>query len=340
MTEEKKIETLSSRNEFLFLYDIKMGNPNGDPDENRPRVLPDNTFFVTDVRLKRFIRDYLKYKKDSNGKNYEILVDTIKGRTTNLTGRVVHYLKQNKQKYAEGEEIVSILLDAFIDTRFFGSSFAFKKIKVKEGEEEKDWEPKPLPKTLTGPIQINMGEVLHEAEEIDIHGTTTFASDEEKSQGTFTEYFCLRYGLIGFSGIANENSAKLSRLTDDDYTVFLEALWKCVRESGNTRTKRGQISHLLINIEYKKNSEFQFGRLQDYVKLLPATNKGEKEWQSPEDYEVDISKLLDKLKMFNSKVKKITYEISDDCNLKQTIPSDWGQMNIDLGNENQKDETE
>ena len=43
---------LSSRREFLFLYDIKMGNPNGDPDENRPRVLPDGTHYVTDVRLK------------------------------------------------------------------------------------------------------------------------------------------------------------------------------------------------------------------------------------------------------------------------------------------------
>ena len=340
MTEEKEIQTLSSRNEFLFLYDIKMGNPNGDPDENRPRVLPDNTFFVTDVRLKRFIRDYLKYKKDSNNRNYEILVDKIEGRTTNLTGRVAYYLEKNNKKYVEGKEIVNILLDAFIDARLFGSSFAFKKIKVKEDEKEKDWEPKPLPKTLTGPIQINMGEVLHEAEEVDIHGTTTFASDEEKAQGTFTEFFGLRYGLIGFSGIANENSAKLSRLTDDDYKVFLEALWKCVRESGNTRSKRGQIPYLLINIEYQKNSEFQFGRLQDYVKLLPLTNKDEKEWNSPEDYEVDISKLLDKLKKYNSKVKKITYEISDDCNLKQTISSEWGKMNIDLGNENKKDETE
>jgi len=46
---------LSNRYEFLFLYDIKMGNPNGDPDENRPRVLPDGTHYVTDVRLKRFV---------------------------------------------------------------------------------------------------------------------------------------------------------------------------------------------------------------------------------------------------------------------------------------------
>src|SRR5438128_925705 len=73
--------TLTSRREFVFLYDIKMGNPNGDPDENRPRVLPDKTHYVTDVRLKRFVRDYLKMQ------GQEILVDTIEGKTTNLTGR-------------------------------------------------------------------------------------------------------------------------------------------------------------------------------------------------------------------------------------------------------------
>src|SRR5450631_2320972 len=83
--------TLASRREFVFLYDIKMGNPNGDPDENRPRVLPDKTHYVTDVRLKRFVRDFLKMQ----GEN--ILVDTIEGKTTNLTGRVADFLAHNKK---------------------------------------------------------------------------------------------------------------------------------------------------------------------------------------------------------------------------------------------------
>src|SRR5258708_36483334 len=105
--------TLSSRREFLFCYDIRMGNPNGDPDATRPRVLPDKTHYVTDVRLKRFVRDYLK----SQGR--DILVDTIEGKTTNLTGRVAAYLKDKKLKQCEGAELVNILLDAFIDARLF-----------------------------------------------------------------------------------------------------------------------------------------------------------------------------------------------------------------------------
>ena len=89
--------TLTSRREFVFLYDIKMGNPNGDPDENRPRVLPDKTHYVTDVRLKRFGRDYLKMQ------GCAILVDTIEGKTTNLTGRVAGYLTDRNCNGAKGK---------------------------------------------------------------------------------------------------------------------------------------------------------------------------------------------------------------------------------------------
>lgn len=202
--------TLSSRREFLFLYDIKMGNPNGDPDENRPRVLPDGTHYVTDVRLKRFVRDYLK----SQGQ--EILVDSVEGKTTNLTGRVAAHLQKEQLAKCEGLVLVQILLDAFIDARLFGSSFAFKK--------QDDWEPKTEPKTLTGAVQIQHGEVKHEAQEVDIHGTSVFGSAEEKTQGTFTTYFGLRYALIAFHGVANEHSANLSQMTDADYDTLLDAI--------------------------------------------------------------------------------------------------------------------
>ncbi len=320
---QQPITTLSNRNEFLFLYDIKMGNPNGDPDENRPRVLPDNTVFVTDVRLKRFVRDYFKQIGE------DILVDTIDGRTTNLTGRVAHYLVKNNLKRATGSEIVDILQGAFIDARLFGSSYAFKAEKIEvEGKEEK-WEPKPIPKTITGPVQINMGEVIHEVEQVDIHGTTTFGSDEEKSQGTFTQYFGIRYGLIAFSGVANEYSAEISKLTDRDYQLFLNGLWKSVRESANTRTKRGQMPHFLLNISYKPKSEFQFGRLQDYVKPISKDGKEEKDWNSPNDYDLDISLLLKRLEKYSHKIEKVTYQKSDDLHLSNRIPEDWEKLRLD-----------
>jgi CRISPR-associated protein Csh2 len=302
-------ETLSSRREFLFCYDIRMGNPNGDPDENRPRILPDGTYYVSDVRLKRFVRDYLKTQ------GHDILVDSIEGRTTNLTGRVGHYLQQKGQSEANGQELVNIILDTFIDARLFGSTLAFKKGEEKEGgaTRRNDW--KPTPKSLTGAAQIEQGEVLHQAQEVDIRGTSTFGSTEERTQGTFTENFVLRYGLVGFGGIANEHSAAKTRLTDADYSELMGALWKGVRSAGNTRTKAGQVPRLLVSVIYKPGSEFQLGRMLDYAMLSPANGKPPEAWTGPLDYVMDLSLLRDRLGRYAHHVERIEYDKHPDLQL-------------------------
>lgn len=60
---------IKNRSELLFLYDVTDSNPNGDPiDENKPRIDEETgNNFVTDVRLKRTIRDYLH---DYRGRKY------------------------------------------------------------------------------------------------------------------------------------------------------------------------------------------------------------------------------------------------------------------------------
>ena len=96
----------------------------------------------------------------------------------------------------------------------------------------------------------------------------------------------MRYGLIGFNGIANEHSAKLSQLTDDDYERFLEALWRSVPSAptANTRSKMGQVPRLLVDITYKPESEFQFGCLFNYAKVV-SKDKPEAAFASPDDYD-------------------------------------------------------
>lgn len=341
---------LPNRREILFLYDIKMGNPNGDPDENRPRRLPDNRFYVTDVRLKRFVRDYVL----SQGK--DILVSHVDGRTANLTGRVVHHLKKIEKTEANGKELVEILLNAFIDARLFGSSLAFKgtdkdttvtEDEVENSEEDLlgskkkadkksakksgsggDWKLQPIPKTLTGAVQFNMGEVLNKTEEIIIPGTTIFSSKEENITGTFTEISVLRYGLIAFNGVANQHSAQLSHLTEEDYDVLLKALWNGVRNA-NTRSKVGQVPRLLISVEYKKGEEFQFGNLIDYLKLSGKSEKLEKDWSSPEDYTIDLTTFLARLNGQKNRIQTIRYEISPDMNMNPTIPTEWKPLQFD-----------
>ena len=74
------MSTIENRFDFLFLFDCQDGNPNGDPDnDNSPRFDPEtHQGLVSDVCLKRKVRDYVHYLSPSNGsadgKGYEIYV--------------------------------------------------------------------------------------------------------------------------------------------------------------------------------------------------------------------------------------------------------------------------
>lgn len=86
-------EIIKNNSEILFIYDAKMCNPNGDPDdENKPRMDYDRGInLVSDLRLKRYIRDYLMdYKSKS------IFVCKVDGTTVDATGRLkyLYFLSQ------------------------------------------------------------------------------------------------------------------------------------------------------------------------------------------------------------------------------------------------------
>ncbi len=308
-------EPTKNRNEFLFLYDIKNGNPNGDPDENRPRI-DDVTkrCYVTDVRLKRFVRDYLIQTEGEDS----ILVTKLGVKTVNLTDRVKESLKDMEESKIEGEVLMSTLLETFVDLRMFGSPLAFKSAPKEWGETSK----------VTGPIQINFGETLHQVEEVTFHGTSVFRSrgEAEKSQqrmGTFTTYYAIPYGLIAFHGVANENAAKTTGLTEKDLDKFKVALWKGVREtsSAHTRTKRDQQPRLLLNIVYKEKieieengakkevpTEYHIGALEEKVTLTPtADDRDEINIRTFKDYMLDFSRLITAITKVKSKIERIEY---------------------------------
>jgi len=96
-------ETVNNRSEILFIYDIRDGNPNGDPlDENKPRIDEETGInLVTDVRLKRTIRDYLY-----NFKGLEIFVREIIYDDQNM------YIQDGKRRAKDfGEDPERILMN-------------------------------------------------------------------------------------------------------------------------------------------------------------------------------------------------------------------------------------
>jgi CRISPR-associated protein Csh2 len=314
-------DVIKNRNEFLFIYDIKNGNPNGDPDENRPRI--DNVSkkcYVTDVRLKRFIRDYLI---QTDGED-TILVTEVNKKTVNLTERVkmrliADELVEEKQKEIKGKDLLDKLLQYFIDLKMFGSPLAFKDAPDSWGETG----------TLTGPIQINFGETLHQVKGITFHGTATFGSSKEKEQGTFTTYYAIPYGLIAFHGVANENAAKTTKLSQADMDKFKTALWKGVREStsANTRTKKEQQPRLLVNIIYKEKieitdtnnkkvevlTEYHIGSLEEKIELKPKVGE-QINIKTINDYTLNPTKLFNAIKKVKDKIEQIEYCFSPEFN--------------------------
>ena len=130
-----------NRSELLFLYDITDANPNGDPmDENKPRLDEETGInLVTDVRLKRTIRDYLHETK-----GYEIFVREIRDEKDNLQDaklRAEDFLydetgnKLNKEKMTVAEmknAISKNVLNECIDVRLFGATIPIEKKKASQ----------------------------------------------------------------------------------------------------------------------------------------------------------------------------------------------------------------
>jgi Cas7 group CRISPR-associated protein Csh2 len=109
---------IQNRSEILFLYDAKRCNPNGDPlDANRPRIDEESgRCLVTDVRLKRTIRDYLLEKgyNGESGSKGDIFIREVGGKPMTGTERAKSYA--NRDEY----------LQKFIDVRLFGGVSAPK----------------------------------------------------------------------------------------------------------------------------------------------------------------------------------------------------------------------
>lgn len=79
-------EVIKNRYEFVILFDVENGNPNGDPDAgNMPRIDPETGYgLVTDVCLKRKIRNYVEtVKEDEKGYGIYIREDVPLNRSDN-----------------------------------------------------------------------------------------------------------------------------------------------------------------------------------------------------------------------------------------------------------------
>lgn len=294
-------EIIKNRSEILFIYDITDANPNGDPaDENKPRIDEQTGVnIVTDVRLKRTIRDYLH-----DFKGQEIFVREERDENGDLQTKENIY-----EKYGSPEKVI----EKCIDIRLFGGTFALKK-KTRKKKDEGSEAEESLERAfaITGPVQFKFGRSLHRVgEPTFVRGTTVLPSAEKKAQGTFWEGYILPYCLIAFYGIINENAAKDTKLSEKDINLMLEGIWNGTKNL-ITRSKVGQIPRLLLRVVYKENN-FHIGELDHRIKLI--TDKQDEEIRSITEVQLDVTQLSAVLERNKDKIEKVYYAIDKYLNL-------------------------
>lgn len=265
-----------TNSEILYLYDAKLTNPNGDPDEeNRPRMM-DNQNIVTDLRLKRYIRDYFMEK------GHELYVQKVDGKSVTAEKRAT------EKGLGSADEV----LDSFADVRLFGATMPIKNNNMQ----------------FTGPVQFNWGYSLNDVELIEASITSHFASSETKKQGAIGKDYRVRYSFLAFSGVISAHRAERTKLRKEDVQLMDEAM-KYAIPLQTTRSKVGQYPRLYLRVEYK-NAETILGDLRDYIIL-----KNKKDLNGIQDVELEIGDLVQRLLTNKENIEKIHYFCDSQLNL-------------------------
>lgn len=231
------------KKEFLFYYESRQ-NPNGDPGfENQPRLMPDGTILVTDVRIKRTIRDYAKQKL---GKT--LFVDY------GQDGEPVTADKRAQEILGEAidGDIMEGLLKKTFDVPLFGALVTIRAPKEGEGEGSSS--------KLTGPVQFSIGRSVNKVKIINPMIVGRFVGKEkassEKQSSTFGKFYSVEYALIKIQGIVNpinldkylKNDDVVKNFADSENHLF-ESLWNGTNNL-ITRSKFPQRSVFYIEVNY------------------------------------------------------------------------------------------
>ncbi len=217
-------EPIKNRYEFVILFDVENGNPNGDPDAgNMPRVDPETGLgLVTDVCLKRKIRNYVEtIKEDADG--YRIYIkdgvplnrsDAEAFETLGVTDKTV---KEKKKADSHLDEKIRDWMCAnFYDIRTFGAVMTtFVKAALNCGQ-------------VRGPVQLGFARSVEPVmpQEVTITRVAiTTEADAEKKGTEMGRKYIIPYGLYRCEGYV---SANLARKTTGFSEEDLELLWQAI----------------------------------------------------------------------------------------------------------------
>lgn len=217
-------EVIKNRYEFVILFDVENGNPNGDPDAgNLPRMDPESGYgIVTDVCLKRKIRNYVEtLKEEENGYKIYIKEDVPLNRSDNMAYEALQTndkdIKELKKKDPDADsKIRDFMCKNFYDIRTFGAVMTtFVKAALNCGQ-------------VRGPVQIGFARSIDPivSQEITITRVAiTTEKDAENKRGEMDRKSIVPYALYRAEGYISANLArKVTGFSEED----LELLWEAI----------------------------------------------------------------------------------------------------------------
>lgn len=281
-------EVIKNRYEFIILFDVENGNPNGDPDAgNMPRIDPETGYgLVTDVCLKRKIRNYVEtVKEDAAGYEIYIREDIPLNRSDN---RAYEYLgvkdkeaKDLKKKDPEADEkIRDFMCRNFYDIRTFGAVMTtFVKEKLNCGQ-------------VRGPVQIGFARSIDPIINQEVTITRVAITTEKDAGNKSTEMGrknIVPYALYRAEGYISANLArKTTGFSEDDLELLWDAIINMFEHDHSAARGKMSVRELIVFKHSKELGDCPAYRLFDSVEIH---KKVDVEYpRKYQDYTVEIHK--------------------------------------------------
>lgn len=217
-------EAIRNRYEFMILFDVENGNPNGDPDAgNLPRIDPESGYgIVTDVCLKRKIRNYVEtVKEDEPGYRIYIREGVPLNRSDSealeYLGQTDKTVKEAKKKDPDiDKKIRDFMCRNFFDIRTFGAVMTtFVKAALNCGQ-------------VRGPVQIGFARSIDPIISQEVTITRVAITTEKDAEGKKTEMgrkAIVPYALYRAEGYISANLARrVTGFSEDDLELFWQAI--------------------------------------------------------------------------------------------------------------------
>ena len=283
-------EVIKNRYEFVILFDVENGNPNGDPDAgNMPRIDPETGYgLVTDVCLKRKIRNYVEtVKEDADG--YRIYIkDQVPLNRSDAEAYEAYHVDEKTIKEAKKKDpdldrkIRDFMCQHFFDIRTFGAVMTtFVKAALNCGQ-------------VRGPVQLGFARSVEPIvpQEITITRIAiTTEADAEKKGTEMGRKYIVPYGLYRAEGYVSANLArKTTGFSEDDLQLLWQAILNMFEYDHSAARGKMETRKLIV---FKHDSELGNApsyKLFDAVKVTrkdPADGTPARRYQ---DYTVTIDR--------------------------------------------------